>query len=1033
MTDRPMVRVLGPVRCTDRSGDDSAPGGAMPRRLLVALALAGPEGRSIGALTDDLWPDGPPRNPRAAIQMLVSRLRASAAEGLLESTASGYRAAGSDLGLAERADAAQAADALALWSGEPGADLEPDALAEDLVGRAGRARLRLLRLAGRRLLDEGRPADAVPLLERLVEEAPLDGEATALLMRAAADDGRADTALAAFAAHRERLADALGADPDPDLVRLNTELLRTRAAPVAAELVGVRAATTPLLGRDADLAHLEATVPVHRLTSIVGTGGLGKTRLAHETAVRLADRYERIVFAELAGAQEEGDVELVVGAAVGARPLQRARRLAEALPPDLPTRTREVLAARRTLLVLDNCEHVVDAAASLTADLLGAVPGLTVLTTSRVPLLLPGEAIVAPQPLAPTTDGAALFVERASAARPGVALDRALVERICSRLDGLPLAIELAAARLRSMALPELDARLADRFAVLVGGDRTAPDRHRTLLAVIEWSRRLLTPAAADALAALAVFPDGFTASAAGSLLGTDAAELLTELVDQSLLAVGESRPGRSRYRMLETVREHGLRELRDGGRLPDVLARLDAWALRFARETAPGLLVGIDPRANGAVAEEEETLLALIRRDARTEAAVAAVALLVESWMYRGEFEPVAGVLPVLLEAARVRPASPEAAGEAVRALAIGAAVALIASRPEAPRVLALLRRVLRSGAVPPGFWAVVARELVLSRDLGEGLRAVDGLTVDPDPLVASFALMVRAQLAENAGSLDAALVDLTAADAVTTRRGYTWLRYLGRVNIASLRSQRGEHAAALALALRIRQEIEELGVDTDLRQLEWLVAACRLSLGQVDEAERGFAGLDGNRGRNGADEEADNRLLAAAGLAEVATARHDVPLAIARWDAVLSIRARAASPWRVLAAGAALAALSQLGVPAADLALPYRRLRTRLIAIARLQSARIDAPVTGSALVGLALVIRAAAPDASRELLALGAALRARRDLPSIDRALAGVVEAARPDADAAPRVIALLRSPRCGADRSRRFRPSACRRGR
>ena len=265
--------------------------------------------------------------------------------------------------------------------------------------------------------------------------------------------------------HRARLADALGADPDAELVRLNTELLRSQAAPATAELVGVRSATTALLGREDDVARLIATVPAHRLTSIIGTGGLGKTRLAHEAAVGLVDRFERIVFTELVGAQEADDVELVVAAAVGARAQQHARRLNDPPPADLPTRTREVLSASRTLLVLDNCEHVVDAVAALTDDLLATVPTLTVLTTSRVPLLVPGEAVVAPQPLPAATAASALFVVRATAARPGVALDADLVERVCARLDGLPLAIELAAARLRSMTLVELDRRLADRFA----------------------------------------------------------------------------------------------------------------------------------------------------------------------------------------------------------------------------------------------------------------------------------------------------------------------------------------------------------------------------------------------------------------------------------------------------------------------------------------------------------------------------------------------------------------------------------------
>ena len=1015
MTDRPIVRVLGPVRFPDAAGALVAPSGTMPRRLLVTLALAGAEGRGVAGLTEDLWPDEPPRNPRGAIQMLVSRLRAVAADGLLASTPTGYRVSGSDLEQAEHADAAGAEAALGLWTGEPGSDLEEDALADDLAARAARARLRLLRLAAQRLLDERRTEEALPLLERLVAGSPLDGEAVQQLVRAHAEVGHVDAALAAFAAHRERLADALGADPDPALVRLNADLLRAQAVPVAAELVGVRAATTPLLGREDDLEALLEAVPAHRLTSIVGTGGLGKTRLAHETALRLAGRFERIVFTELAGAQDAEGVDLVVGTAVGARGI-RTRRLNDPLPADLPTRTREALGARRTLLVLDNCEHVVDAAAQLAVDLLAAVPDLTVLTTSRVPLLVPGEAVVAPQPLPAGGSAAELFVERARAARPGVPLDPALVERVCARLDGLPLAIELAAARLRSMTLPELDRRLEDRFAVLVGGDRTAPDRHRTLLAVIEWSRRLLTPAGATALSALAVFPDGFTAASADVLLGADASAELTELVDQSLLAFAEQGPGRARYRMLETVREYGLRDLEERGVLAEARAALDAWALAFARSTAPGLLGGRDPGATRAVTEEEETLLAVLRsgRPDRGPVLVAVAGLLMENWMYRGEFEPLAAILPELLAAVHRPPRTPAEQEEELKALTIAASVALITTSPSAARALALLRRATRRTPAGTGFWRTFATSLVLADTVQAGTAAIDGLIDSPDPLAAAFARLMRAQLEENRGLAEAAIADLTAVDALAARHGHHWVRFLARTSIASLRSQQGRHEEALSTARRVRAEILALDLDTELRQLDWLIGANSAALGDLDAAEALFRTMADAVGRAGPAEERDNRSIALAGLAEVATARGELSAALRRWDEAVATARRASPPWRVLVEASALAARVRLGVPADDLADPYRRLRVLLIVVLRLGPLGFDAPVLGAGMLGLAAVLRATAPDAADGLLGAALTFGARRDMVSLDLVAAGWAGTPPAVEVATEQALGLLRSP-------------------
>ena len=315
MTDRLLARVLGPVRFPGRDDELTEPAGAMPRRLLVALALAGPEGRSVAGLTDDLWPEEPPRNPRGAVQMLVSRIRATAAEGLLQSTAAGYRLVGADLWSAETAQDDGAEAALGLWTGEPGRDLDDDELGVALAARADRARGRLLSLRVAALLDGGRAAEAVPPLEELIRLRPLDGAPVASLMRALADVGRVDAALGAFAAHRERLADALGADP----VRARPTEHRPAARAGAARRSGAgrgpighpRAAGSgggpgpPARDRAGPPPHVDHRDPRS-----------GQDPARARAATRLADRFERIVFTELVGAQAPIDVELVVGAAV---------------------------------------------------------------------------------------------------------------------------------------------------------------------------------------------------------------------------------------------------------------------------------------------------------------------------------------------------------------------------------------------------------------------------------------------------------------------------------------------------------------------------------------------------------------------------------------------------------------------------------------------------------------------------------------------------------------------------------------------
>ena len=306
-----------------------------------------------------------------------------------------------------------------------------------------------------------------------------------------------------------------------------------------------------LLGRDADLARLRASVRTSRLTSIIGPGGIGKTRIAHVLAREASQT--RVHFVELVGIASSDDVVAEVGAALGVRDSVTSRRThTPAQLADIRGRIAQELDTAPTLLVLDNCEHVVEAVASLVAFLLVPSRDLRVVTTSRAPLNIAAEQVVLLDQLAP--DDAAACSTTGAAARPTPSSTR-MVADVVARLDGLPLAIELAAARVRTMSLEELRTRLDDRFTLLRGGDRSAPARHQTLTAVIAWSWDLLTPPRATGAGLALDLPRRVRFGHAGAVLGTDAIDLVEALVDQSLLSVVEAE-GAARYRMLETVRE---------------------------------------------------------------------------------------------------------------------------------------------------------------------------------------------------------------------------------------------------------------------------------------------------------------------------------------------------------------------------------------------------------------------------------------------------------------------------------------------
>ncbi|MFF5701498.1 BTAD domain-containing putative transcriptional regulator [Streptomyces sp. NPDC012794] len=589
-------RILGPTEAHDDTGAPRTPGGARLRALLTALALraGAPAAASVTDLVDEVWGDDPPRDAPAALQALVSRLRRALGAGQLTTDpVGGYRLTAdrddvdlhrftrlAALGAEQLAgDPGTAAttlrEALALWRGRALTDLpEPARTTHAAACEARRARAQRDRVEADLRCGATAPAELLPEIEALIQDHPYDEPLRAQQIRALRAAGRPADALAAYERTRRDLAEGLGADPGPALRALHAELLRS---PSPQSRGNIRPRLTSFVGREPELAALAADLDRVRLVTLTGPGGSGKTRLAEHAA---AARPDSGWLVELARLDHPAAVPGAVLSALGLRENSLVARERTTADDDPTAALVEHCAHRRLLLVLDNCEHVIGAAAELAERLLTHCPGVRILATSREPLGVPGEFLRPLEPL-PPAPAHRLFADRAAAARPGFRPgdDPAAVAEICARLDGLPLAIELAAARLRLLTPRQIADRLDDRFRLLTGGARTLLPRQQTLRAVVDWSWDLLGHAERTVLARLSAFAGGCDLEAAEAVCAddttdpagtteapaatkvTDVAEAMAALVDKSLVQADPG-PDGMRYRLLETIHEYAAERL---------------------------------------------------------------------------------------------------------------------------------------------------------------------------------------------------------------------------------------------------------------------------------------------------------------------------------------------------------------------------------------------------------------------------------------------------------------------------------------
>ncbi|MDL4777797.1 AfsR/SARP family transcriptional regulator [Actinomadura xylanilytica] len=905
------IGILGPLEVRDEAARPVEVSGPRLRALLARLAID--VGRAVSAerLLDDLWDGAPPGGN--ALQALVSRLRAVAGRELVEFGPGGYRlAVDADevdaVAFERRAAAARRAtdpsrrarglhDALALWRGPALADIADADFAAPVIARLEELRIAAMEDRVDADLAAGTGVPQVVELEELAAAHPLRERLRAQLMRALYTAGRQADALRVYEETRCDLAERLGVDPSPELSAVHVAILRGApdltpptssrapalssaparlpdsapgAVPPRSALTNLPSQLTTFVGREKESERVGRLLDETRLVTLTGPGGAGKTRLAGETTARLVDEQpDGVWFVPLAPVSDPGDVAKAVLVALGVPELPWTAETRTPVPP--LERLTDFMAAKRMVLVLDNCEHLIDAVASVVGRVLEAAPGVRVLATSREPLGITGESLCPVPSLPLPPDGAdaeeamryasvRLFADRAGAVRPGFVVDgdtAAHVVAICRALDGIPLAIELAAARLRSLTPAQVAGRLGDRFRLLTGGSRTALPRHRTLRAVVDWSWELLDDVERTVLRRLSVFAGGATPDGATAVCGVEGAgapdprdviDVIAALVDKSLvMASGDPEV---RYRLLETVRVYGAERLAEAGETVRIKSAHAAHFVELAERAEPELRRRDQLHWSDLLAAERDNCNAAFRhvldvRDVPT--GLRLVAALAWFWLMR-DLEREAGGWAIAVREIAGDTAPPGLEEQYAICFLTAMMVNGMTSEsgPTPVQIRDLIDQLVKVMPAEPRHPALIIAPVagpLFTGDIDGARRLIQGVAEHPDPWVRAVAHVMEGFLAMNDGEIEQAAEQVRAAYEGFRELGDRWGMVLGLSGRMNLALVRGETAEAVRLAEEAYEYAVRRGSNEQGAVLRITVAQARAAHGDFDGARRDLA----------------------------------------------------------------------------------------------------------------------------------------------------------------------------------------------